>query len=204
MDNKVKQHSLQVHPAVLERQRFYDWHKMAAGDRPVRGEMMIRIIVAFMLVFIVFPGCQNEANMINEIPKIYDEEDDARQNIQMAINKAQKEEKRVLLMFGGNWCPWCHRLHHLFKNDPNVKEILEKKYILVMINVGDDKERMDMELNETYGNPFQYGFSVLVVLDKDGIQLTIQETGSLEKAEEEGEEKGHDPTRVLAFLERWK
>ena len=161
----------------------------------------VTICVAALMVT---SGCQNQKHGITEMPRIYDEESDARQDIHKAINEARKAGKRVLLMFGGNWCPWCHRLHHLFQNHTDVKKILEKNYILVMINVGDDKERRDRELNEMYGNPFQYGFPVLVVLDKDGRQMTIQETGSLERTQEEGEEKGHDPARVLAFLERWK
>ena len=32
----------------------------------------------------------------------------------IALVVAMKEDKRVLLQFGANWCGWCHRLHKLF------------------------------------------------------------------------------------------
>ena len=163
----------------------------------------ISIPLLWILSFIL-TGCEKDKFVIHELPKIYDETADARLDIQMAIEKARIDEKRVLLMFGGNWCPWCHRLHHLFMVDSRIKKALKNNYILVMINVGDDKDRLDSELNELYGDPFQYGFPVLVVLDRDGNRLTTQETGSLEKTEAEGQKKGHNPDKVLSFLDKWK
>jgi hypothetical protein len=38
-----------------------------------------------------------------------------------------------------------------------------------------------------------------VVLDADGRPLTTQDTGELENGRD-----GHDPSKVLAFLEKWK
>ena len=70
-----------------------------------------------------------------------------------------------------------------------------------MIDVG--KRDKYQDLNEQYGNPYQHGFPVLVVLNDQGHQLTTQETGSLEKPVQEGVEKGHDPEKVLVFLQQW-
>jgi uncharacterized protein YyaL (SSP411 family) len=33
---------------------------------------------------------------------------------------AGKDGKRVLLQFGANWCPWCHKLHSLFDTDKDI------------------------------------------------------------------------------------
>ena len=46
-------------------------------------------------------------------PPIYDEKADGSQQIAGALEAAKKENKRVLLQFGANWCIWCHRLHNL-------------------------------------------------------------------------------------------
>lgn len=146
-------------------------------------------------------GCAQEAPPTpaspSPQPTIYDQAADARQDIEQAIATAGSNGKRVLLMFGGNWCGWCHALHGLLESDQTINELLTRHYILVMVDVGERNKNLD--LNEQYGNPYQHGFPVLVVLDGEGKQLTTQETGSLEK---QGA-RGHDPAKVLAFLEQW-
>lgn len=160
------------------------------------------VTIGLLIEFVSF-GCQKTQNepVTNEKPKIYDENADAGMATETALEKAQGEGKHVLLMFGGNWCVWCHRLHHLFETHEGVRESLKQNYILVMIDVG--KRDKNLDLNEKYGNPFQHGFPVLVILDEEGNQLWTQETGSLEKPVQEGVEKGHDPEKVLAFLRKW-
>ena len=165
----------------------------------------IFLIGTILSLLILYPGCQKEKKQEHtKNTVIYDETADARQDIQAAIDRAGDEGKHVLLMFGGNWCPWCHKLHDLFKTHEAVQKSLHENYILVMVNVSGDRDNRDTTLNEAYGNSFQHGFPVLVVLDSHGKQLFTQETGSLEKTVQEGEEKGHDPDKVLAFLNAWK
>ncbi len=161
------------------------------------------MFIVFCLVFSVFICCQqdNKASITAERSDIYDESADAKQDIRLAMEKAADEGKHVLLMFGGNWCIWCHRLHRLFHKDKSIHDYLHQKYILVMIDVG--KQDKYPDLNEQVGNPYQNGFPVLVVLNDQGHQLTTQDTGSLEKPAQEGVEKGHDPVKVLEFIQKW-
>ena len=42
--------------------------------------------------------------------------------------------RRVLVMFGGDWCGWCHKLHDLFAYDPAIRELLHEEYVLVMVD----------------------------------------------------------------------
>ena len=37
-----------------------------------------------------------------------------------AGERAKKDDKRILLMFGGDWCGWCHKLHDLFKTNREI------------------------------------------------------------------------------------
>jgi thiol:disulfide interchange protein len=48
---------------------------------------------------------------------IYDETADGSKQISDALNIAKREDKRVLLQFGANWCGWCHLLHELFESN---------------------------------------------------------------------------------------
>ena len=67
----------------------------------------------------------------------------------------------------------------------------------VDVNQRDGKNR-NAVINQRYNNPVQHGLPVLLVLDADGHLLTTQETGALEDGKD-----GHDPKKILAFLQRW-
>ncbi|HUL53559.1 MAG TPA: thioredoxin family protein [Opitutaceae bacterium] len=134
-------------------------------------------------------------------PDIYDPRADGFGLIDAALTQAQREHKRVLLDFGANWCPWCHRLDELFTSDEAVRHQLATGYVLVMIDVNRRHgPARNAAVNEKYGNPIRMGLPVLVVLDEAGRPLVTQETGAWEKG---GPTEAHDPVKVLAFLARW-
>lgn len=125
---------------------------------------------------------------------IYNESANSAEEIASALTVAKQDHKRVLLQFGANWCPWCHKLHRLFDSDPAIKAELAANFVVVMVDVNKGHNN---EVDVRYGQPTKQGLPVLVVLDADGTQLTTQETGALESGQ------GHDPARVLAFLKQW-
>ena len=97
-------------------------------------------------------------------------------------------------MFGGNWCPWCHKLHELFETDAQIKALLDSSFILVLVDVGEKNgEPLNRDLVEKY-RVGGFGYPALAVVGKDGALLSSQSTGVLEKG------KGHDPERVLWYL----
>jgi thioredoxin-related protein len=132
-------------------------------------------------------------------PDIYDPSSDGAAQITAALTQAKAEHKNVLLMFGANWCIWCRRLHHTFESVPAVTKALNENHVLVLIDVNmrHGVKRND-EINTRYGNPIKEGLPVFVVLDADGKQLATQESGALENDKE-----GHDPAKVIAFLQQW-
>ena len=132
-------------------------------------------------------------------PDIYDRNADGTKQIEDALKTAKAENKNVLLQFGANWCGWCHRLHDLFKQNTEIAKTLKDNYVVVLIDVDRvDGKPHNANVDERYGHPTRFGLPALVVLDKDGQQLTTQDTGKLEEGDH------HDPTKVLTFLEQWK
>ncbi len=128
---------------------------------------------------------------------IYDPAADAPAQIAAALAQAARENQRVLIMFGGNWCGWCHRLHTLFKQNKDVARALLYEYQLVLVDVG--RFNKNMELATGYGIELKKtGVPFLTVLGPDGKVLINQATGILEQG------PGHDPQKVLEFLNRWK
>jgi thiol:disulfide interchange protein len=131
-----------------------------------------------------------------QVPKrdpIYNPKADATADIAAAVKKARFEHTRVLVMYGGNWCGWCYKLHDLFASDKEIAALLRNEYQLVMVDIDTQHKVMDhyVKKSEQHGVPF------LTVLDSDGKILINQETGVLEDGPK------HDPKKVKAFLSKW-
>jgi thiol:disulfide interchange protein len=128
---------------------------------------------------------------------VYDEAARGEEQIAAALERARRENKRVLIQWGANWCGWCVKLAGTFQKDAEVARELMYEYELVKLDVG----RFDkhVELFQRYGADLKAaGIPYLTVLDAEGKVLANQETGSLE----DPSTKLHDPAKVLAFLKR--
>lgn len=129
-------------------------------------------------------------------PAIYDESADAKEQIADALANAKKNNRRVLIQWGANWCGWCHRLHALFEGEAAVKRTLSYEYDVVLVDIGKWDKHMD--LASGYGADLaSSGVPYLTILDADGKPLANQETGSLEEASGKFH---HSPGKVTAFL----
>jgi thioredoxin-related protein len=131
-----------------------------------------------------------------EAPKarqVYDEQADAAADVRAALARAKAENRRVLVVWGANWCSWCVKLADVFAKDAELAKKLQYEYDVVKVDVGQfDKH---MELAASFGAEFKStGIPFLTVLASDGKVLANQETGALELGEK------HDPTKVLEFL----
>lgn len=161
----------------------------------MKTSFYIRLLLLFAAVACTsFVQAQTDDTPGKPRPAIYDESADGSEQIAAALVEAKSENKRVLLQFGANWCPWCYLLHDLFAEDPAISKVLTTDYVVVLIDVNQGHNKV---VDEVYGNPTRLGLPVLVVLDSEGRQLTTQNTGDLEKG------NAHDPAKVLAFLKKW-
>ncbi|QKG79987.1 thioredoxin family protein [Tenuifilum thalassicum] len=127
--------------------------------------------------------------------KIYDPKANAAQDIQNAINIAKREGKNVLIQIGGNWCPWCVKLHNFINADSTIKTILHENYVVVKVNYS--KENKNLDVLKRLQNPQRFGFPVIVILDSNGKRIHTQDTGLLESR------NGYDSKKVLNFLKNW-
>lgn len=127
---------------------------------------------------------------------IYDAKADARAGVEKAVAQAKKDGKRVLLMFGGDWCGWCHKLHTLFRENEEIAPLLAYEYALVMIDT--EAPNAQEYLKEASKGQDGVGYPFLAVLDADGKLLVGQKTDPLEEGDH------HDPKKVKAFLDKWK
>ena len=80
---------------------------------------------------------------------VYDESADGVQQIADALAIAEEKNQRVLLQFGANWCGWCRKLHTLFQTDKDIANKLSADYVVVMIDVNGDHNKV---VNDQYGH----------------------------------------------------
>jgi thiol:disulfide interchange protein len=128
---------------------------------------------------------------------VYDEQADAAVQIEAALAVARRENTRVLVQWGGNWCGWCKLLHQIFREDREIARELLYEYEVVRVDIGRWDKNLD--LAERFGADIRgSGVPFLTVLDAGGQVVTNQETGALEK--KDSETPGHDREKVLALL----
>jgi thiol:disulfide interchange protein len=126
---------------------------------------------------------------------IYSESADAHAEIKEALQKATAEHKRVIVVFGANWCYDCHVLDAAFHR-LDLAPILSANYKVVHVDIGKGEKNQD--LMKKYEVPMKRGIPGLAVLDADGKIVYSQKNGEFENA------RALAPEDFLAFLNKWK
>ena len=126
---------------------------------------------------------------------IYPPPQQARVDIAHALRTAAAEHKRVLLDFGGNWCPDCQVLD-IYIHDPDNLPILGKNYVLVHVNVG--RFDANLDLAQRYRIPLKKGVPALAVLSAQGKLLYSQKQGEFEAMGR------MQSSAVTSFLVQWR
>jgi thioredoxin 1 len=125
---------------------------------------------------------------------LYAPPEDAKTEISEALASAAKDHKRVILVFGANWCYDCHVLDATFHSKA-IAPLVNENYHVVHVNVGDEDKNLD--LAEKYGVPLKKGIPGLAVLDPDGKVVYSQKEGEFENSTR------FSTADVTAFLKKW-
>ena len=136
-----------------------------------------------------------------EKPRPYNDNQILRADLDKAIVQAQKENKNILVQFGGNWCPWCIRFHALVHGTPKIDSMMKKNYIYLLLNVPREKEKRDNSIFRQFEYPNRFGFPVFVILDKNGKRLNTQDSDAFEYPNPKI--PGYDTAKVVRFLSMW-
>ena len=126
---------------------------------------------------------------------IYSETANPSDEIAAALAQAKREHKRVLLDFGGDWCPDCQVLNYYLHQAPN-SDLLAKNFVLVDVWIGHMDTNLDVA--KRYGVPIDRGVPALAVLTAEGTVVYAQQSGEFNKM------RNMEPASVTGFLEKWK
>jgi thioredoxin 1 len=138
------------------------------------------------------PRLAQPANMKKNI---YPADADARAEIKEAEERAAAGQKRVLLVFGANWCFDCHVLDLAFHR-PDFASVMSH-YEVVHVDIGEDGKKNN-DLAEQFEVPLDKGVPALAVVAADGKLVVSEKNGEFEDA------RAMTPEVILGFLEKWK
>ena len=126
---------------------------------------------------------------------LYPSDADAKKEIAGALEKAAAEKKRVILIFGGNWCYDCHVLDQAL-HEGEAGNIVKQSYLLVHVDIGEGDKNLD--LVKKYHIPIEKGVPALAVLKSDGELIYWSGVGEFEAA------RSMTKSALVAFLKHWK
>jgi thioredoxin 1 len=126
---------------------------------------------------------------------LYPDDADAHKEIKEAEEKAASEHKRVLLVFGANWCYDCHVLDLAFHRADFAPVMAG--YEVVHVDIGDDGKK-NADVAKQFDVSLDKGVPALGVTESDGKVVVGQKNGEFEDA------RSLTPEALLEFLNKWK
>jgi len=141
---------------------------------------------------------RNERDILEAVGNksdLYPATADAGKEIDEALKRAATEKKRLLLIFGANWCYDCHVLDHAL-HDGDAGKIVTEKFLLVHVDIGEGAKNGD--LISKYKIPLDKGVPAVAVLDANGKLLYSSGDGEVEAARKMMKKD------LVAFLQHWK
>ncbi len=136
-------------------------------------------------------------------------------DLQTAIARAQKENKRIILDVGGEWCGWCRKMDYYFLENKALAKMRDENFVWLKVNFSPENENKEFLTKF----PAITGYPHLFVLEKDGSLLHSQNTSLLEEpnlpvimkpessvreaTENKAKEKSYDLYNFVEFLSLW-
>ncbi len=144
----------------------------------------------------------------------FDPKRNPKDDLQTAIIQAKKENKRIILDIGGEWCSWCIHMDKFLNINTELKNLRDSNFLWVKVNFSLENE------NEAFlaQYPEIPGYPHLFVLETDGKFLHSQDTSELQqsfaslanpapKTKEEAEEIAkritYDVENFRQFFNKW-
>ena len=126
---------------------------------------------------------------------LYPANADAKKEIEGALIFAGNENKRVMLVFGGNWCYDCHVLDRAL-HEGDAGKIVKESYLLVHVDIGEGDKNLD--LVKKYETTLDFGVPTVVLLNGSGHVIYSSTKGEFEPARKMMKKD------LVGFLNEWK
>jgi thiol:disulfide interchange protein len=164
-------------------------------------QLVTFLLTAFLFASVSFGQKPSKAETNGTLDPITNKEDlypasaDAKKEIDEARQHARTDKKRVLLVFGGNWCYDCHVLDRAL-HEGAAGKLVRDSFLLVHVDIGEGEKNLD--LVKKYKVPLEKGVPAVVILNGAGELLFSSANGQFEAARRMMKKD------LLAFLRRWR
>jgi thioredoxin 1 len=128
-------------------------------------------------------------------PYLYPDPAVAQNDMDAALASAKIDHKRVLAIFGANWCYDCHVLDAAL-HSTQIEPFVAANYYVVHVNIGGGDANAALALR--YQVPLDKGVPSLAVIESNGDLLTSPGQGGIQTAAQVG------MSDLVSFLIRWK
>lgn len=139
------------------------------------------------------PQLKHPADMKKDL---YPANADAHAEIREAEEKVSKAHKRLLLVFGANWCFDCHVLDLAFQRQ-DLASILASNYEVVHVDIGPDGKK-NADVAKQFDVSLDKGVPTMAVVESDGKVIYSEKNGEFEDA------RNLSPETLAQFLNKWK
>lgn len=150
------------------------------------------------LVTLMASGCSSPSKSTGGVP-VYQGPLTNERRIDHAMVESAVSQRRVLLVFGADWCSDSRAMAARLTQDPKLAPWIEQNFFVTFIDVGPRNGPLwDAPVVQAYGHPFaDRGIPALVVLEPDGQPLTNRDNNPLRDSDH------RHPRKLQSFLETW-
>lgn len=149
----------------------------------------------------VFPGPKGKK--VAFPLKLYDESADGAALIREALTRARADNRRVLVMWGENYCGFCSELHDLLTwEDPRLRTLVATEYELVKVDLGKQFSNIKhIDLARTYGVDIHTsGAPALTIIDPANSKAVASVDGKVVLAKPMTMQRVYDDQKLFEFL----
>jgi len=139
------------------------------------------------------PALKQPADMKKDL---YPSNADAHAEIKEAEERAAKAHKRLLLVFGANWCFDCHVLDLAFQR-AELAPIIAANYEVVHVDIGPDGNK-NSDVAKQFDVSLDKGVPTIAVVESDGRVVVSEKNGEFEDARQ------LTPEFLVEFLKQYK
>jgi thioredoxin-related protein len=159
-----------------------------------RTKIMMIAFIAALVVMVPIASAQTSPLSNLYVNNSYDPRANPYRDLERALDRARAENKRVLIVVGGDWCGWCEILDTFLARNTDVRAAFEASFVMLKVNYSPANENAAF----LTGFPASRGYPDFFILDNNGAFLRQQDTGALEHDDD------YDSARMIAFAERWR
>ena len=119
----------------------------------------------------------------------YNEQADAKADIQQALSTTTTSNKTVIVVFGANWCGDCKMLEYSMEQGASAA-LMARDFQVVKVNVGRFDKNVD--LAKSYGVPLAKGIPAVAILSTNNQVIYVTKEGELANARQLGDQGIYD------------